>query len=567
MVMEKTVHGCMLRDEKQKRTTTEGTVWFGQTKPKIWKKRYAHSAYTVGWICALPVELAAAQALLDEEHGELPRDDFDPNLYTLGRIGTLNIVITCLPAGHVGIGPAAASAARMMCRFKSLRFGLMVGVGGGVPNLAVDIRLGDVVVSHPFNQHSGVVQYDLGKTGKAGQRFRTGFLNSPPPVLLNAVSQLRADQHRERDSFTTHMAAFNKLPSFSRNVLGPDTLFEADYIHEGGTTCEECKRDRVVYRTMRHSTDKVAIHYGTIASGNQVIKDGVTRDRLSGELGGALCFEMEAAGLMNSFPCLVVRGICDYADSHKSKTWQPYAAATAAACAKAILSLVPQLDVNNVETTIGARKCHIPFSLWCVPRGKFADRRQDMQALERSLLPHLHQRGRQTMALHGLGGIGKTQLAASFARRHQNDFSSIFWLDGRNESSIKNSFATCVSRVVENYIAEGNDVSALTQNSDLDSKVKFMLDWLSMINNRNWLLVVDGVDQDHRACGGLTGAYDLEDYIPGADHGSVLLTTRSSHFGHMGELWELSKVDVECAQHIWKLWYGKQMGKYPEHKH
>jgi hypothetical protein len=65
----------------------------------------------------------------------------------------------------------------------------------------------------------------------------------------------------------------------------------------------------------------------------------------------------------------------------------------------------------------------------------------------------------------------------------------------------------------------------------------------------------------------LTGAYDLEDYIPGADHGSVLLTTRSSHFGHMEELWELSKVDVEYARHIWKLWYGKQMGKYPEHKH
>jgi ankyrin repeat domain-containing protein 50 len=71
------------------------------------------------------------------------------------------------------------------------------------------------------------------------------------------------------------------------------------------------------------------------------MKDGVTRDRISAELGGILCFEMEAAGLMNTFPCLVIRGICDYADSHKNKRWQPYAAATAAACAKEILSIIP----------------------------------------------------------------------------------------------------------------------------------------------------------------------------------------------------------------------------------
>ncbi|KAF2022441.1 kinesin, partial [Setomelanomma holmii] len=113
--------------------------------------------YTVGWICALPVELAAAQAMLDEEHAELPREKFDPNLYTLGRIGEHNIVINCLPAGHMGIGPAAAGAARMVSRFRSIRFGLMVGVGGGVPSPTVDVRLGDVVVSHPFRQHGGVV--------------------------------------------------------------------------------------------------------------------------------------------------------------------------------------------------------------------------------------------------------------------------------------------------------------------------------------------------------------------------------------------------------------------------
>lgn len=85
----------------------------------------------------------------------------------------------------------------------------------------------------------------------------------------------------------------------------------------------------------------MVVHYGTIASGNQVIKTAVERDRLSAELGGVFCFEMEAAGLMNSFPCLVIRGICDYADSHKNKQWQMYAAGTAAAYAKEVLFMIP----------------------------------------------------------------------------------------------------------------------------------------------------------------------------------------------------------------------------------
>jgi nucleoside phosphorylase len=94
----------------------------------------------------------------------------------------------------------------------------------------------------------------------------------------------------------------------------------------------------------------VAVYYGTIASGNQVMRSAADRDRLSAELGGVLCFEMEAAGLMNSFPCLVIRGICDYADSHKNKRWQPYAAATAAAYAKEVLSIIPAAEMAKTHT-------------------------------------------------------------------------------------------------------------------------------------------------------------------------------------------------------------------------
>lgn len=110
----------------------------------------------------------------------------------------------------------------------------------------------------------------------------------------------------------------------------------------------------IVSRTPR-VRDEVVIHYGTIASGNQVMKDGITRDVLSAKLGGVLCFEMEAAGLMNYLPSLVVRGICDYADSHKNKKWQPFAAAAAAACAKEVLRCVP-VDPHPLSYPINGGK-------------------------------------------------------------------------------------------------------------------------------------------------------------------------------------------------------------------
>lgn len=168
-------------------------------------------------------------------------------------------------------------------------------------------------------------------------------------MLLNAVSQLRALYYRGRSNLATYISAFNRLENFRRDKASPDVLFEATYNHIGGATCEQCNKESAVKRTKRKGQD-VVIYYGTIVSGNQVIKDGVTRDRLSLELGGVLCYEMEAAGLMNHFPCLVIRGICDYADSHKNKGWQPYAAATAAACAKEVLSVIPAAEVATTCT-------------------------------------------------------------------------------------------------------------------------------------------------------------------------------------------------------------------------
>ena len=301
--------------------------------------------YTVGWVCALPVELAAAQEMFDEEH-EMPYSG-DTNIYSCGRIGGHNVVIACLPKGQFGTISAAAVAVQMKAAFTSMRFGLMVGIGGGVPSKEADIRLGDVVVSKPCKRHGGVVQYDSGKATPSGFEH-TGFLNAPPQVLLNAVGCLEARHKRGERRLSEYLAKLNRLSDFTREAAGSDTLFDAAYNHEEGATCGQCDRTRLVTREPRGQ--EVVVHYGTIASGNQVMRNAAERDKLSKELDGVLCFEMEAAGLMNSFPCLVIRGICDYADSHKNKAWQPYAAATAAAYAKEVLSVIPPAEVAKTHT-------------------------------------------------------------------------------------------------------------------------------------------------------------------------------------------------------------------------
>jgi nucleoside phosphorylase len=314
-------------------------------------RRLRRDEYTVGWVCALPVELAAAQEMLDEEHHDLERDpaDNDENLYALGSIGGHNVAIVCLPAGRIGNNPAAAVSTQMRATFKAIRFGLMVGIGGGVPGAEADVRLGDVVVSQPHKVHGGVVQYDMGKTTPSGFE-RTGSLNSPPQVLLSAVAKVRANELRGRSQLSTHVSTLERIAKFQRAKAGPDVLFDAAYDHDGGQTCDHCSVDRQEPRQPRESEEEVVVHYGTIASGNQVMRSAAERDKVSAELGGVLCFEMEAAGLMNSFPCLVIRGICDYADSHKNKRWQPYAAATAAACAKEVLLVIPPAEVVKAHT-------------------------------------------------------------------------------------------------------------------------------------------------------------------------------------------------------------------------
>jgi hypothetical protein len=157
------------------------------------RRRLSCEDYTVGWVCALPVELAAVQEMLDEEHKTLGHDANDNNIYTLGCVGEHNVVIACLPAGKTGTNSAAAVAVEMNLVFPSIWFGLMVDIGGGVPSVETDIQLRDMVVSSLHKQHSRVVQYDFEKATPSRLKQK-GFINSPLRILFNTVSNIQANQ-------------------------------------------------------------------------------------------------------------------------------------------------------------------------------------------------------------------------------------------------------------------------------------------------------------------------------------------------------------------------------------
>lgn len=312
--------------------------------------RLSHTDYTVGWICALSIEFAAGRSMLDDIHEDLPRATGDTNAYVMGSIGEHNIVMACLPEGQYGTNNAAIVASHMLRSFSSICVGLMVGIGGGVPE-PLDIRLGDIVVG------SKVIQYDMGKLLPGGQVQRTGIPKVPSPLLLNAVSKLRALHETTTSRVPLILQDMHsRYPDMSEYAHPDckDRLFLATYDHDGASDCSHCSTSELRQRPERMDQDP-KVFYGGIASGNQVVKSGTSRDSMAKEL-GILCFEMEAAGLMDGFSCIAIRGICDYADSHKNKQWQKYAAATAAAYAKELLSVLTPSGFNvNTPATSKSR--------------------------------------------------------------------------------------------------------------------------------------------------------------------------------------------------------------------
>ena len=297
-------------------------------------KRLSYNDYVIGWICALPLEMTAARAMLDEEHELLPQREGDDNAYILGSIFGHNTVIACLPTGIYGTTSATAVGIAMRTTYpRSISMPLLVGVGGGVPSLKHDIRLGDVVVGVP-SDNPAVVQYDRGKTKFDGSWEVKGQLDKPARVLLNAASKLRTAHDLGRRQYTSYIfTAIERYALYDYSYPGS----ELDNLYESSKEFDDIRMH--IQRLLRPNHDPV-VHYGTIGSGNQVVKHGPTRDDIARPF-DIICFEMEAAGLMDWLPCLVVRGICDYCDAWKTKSFQKYSALAAAAYAKDLLSMIP----------------------------------------------------------------------------------------------------------------------------------------------------------------------------------------------------------------------------------
>lgn len=303
-----------------------------------------HDEYNVGWICVLPIEMAVAKLMLDEIHPPLPMPPNDPNTYILGRVGDHNVVIACLPAGTYGSTTSVALERQVSSSFPAIRFYLSVGIGGGIPSSKADIRLGDVVVSQPIGKSGGLIRYDLGKVLSWDESS-----HQVPEFLSTALAALQVN-HNLSGRMGGHVASYlsdmqEKLPPAAAEKFArpeEDFLFQPEYEHIGFDSCADCDRSKLILRRDREHEEPV-IHYGSIASGPQVMKNGQLRDRIGQEL-GVLCFELEAAGLLDNLPCLAIRGISDYADSHKNTAWQGYAAAAAAAYAKELLLVVPALE-------------------------------------------------------------------------------------------------------------------------------------------------------------------------------------------------------------------------------
>jgi nucleoside phosphorylase len=288
--------------------------------------------------------------MLDETHSRLPQSPRDSNTYVLGHIHSHDVVIACLP--EMGTTPAATVAQQMKLSFPDLRCALLVGIGGGIPHKDRDIRLGDVVAGVPGAKFGATVQWDSGKTVAGGDFIHRGVSSNPPPILLTAVNTLRASYNVGRPRIGDTLAygisqlSSNVKDDFSRPAPELDVLFDPDYdfLHTEASECTKCDLAKAIKRPVRKQ--QIAIHFGTIASGNQVIKHGNTRDKI-GKMFDAICLEMEAAGIVEDLPCLTIRGICDYSDCHKNKAWQGYAAMTAAAFTRDLLSILPSHRVNN----------------------------------------------------------------------------------------------------------------------------------------------------------------------------------------------------------------------------
>ncbi|KAJ5136783.1 NACHT nucleoside triphosphatase [Penicillium atrosanguineum] len=531
------------------------------------RKRLQHDAYTIGWLCALPKEQTAARAMLDEEHEPLPTPRNDHNAYTCGSIRGHNVVIACLP--NMGTNSAATVATSMINTFQSIRFGLMVGIGGGIPS---KVSLGDVVVSQPVADYHGVIQWDMGKLERDGQFVHKGSLNRPPNALLNASNHLKSNHAMYGSKMNDYLDEMERkfprlVPKYTRCEALQDPLLVSERFRTprevyflswlwqaiiaiiayllGSWAIDPVNEENVRVSEKAEGARaprEARVHYGLIASGNKVIKDAQSRDLLDKKYGGhLLCVEMEAAGLMNDFPCIVIRGICDYADSGKEKTWQEYAAAVAAAYAKELLGCVQprvvdaedpakvilekvQQQIDRVQQITAATRATADsirsdlhtdeIKRWLCPPDPSSNashartlRHKGTGAwlLESPVFQEWHSGSRRQLWLHGLAGCGKSVLSTTVLDHLANgndDLILSFFFDFNDvaKQTLEGMLRSLAFQLYRRGVDSANHLDALFQahrngSDQPTTKVLWSVIFKMLVAQRKVSIVLDALDE------------------------------------------------------------------------
>ncbi|KAJ9659610.1 hypothetical protein H2198_003023 [Neophaeococcomyces mojaviensis] len=308
-------------------------------------RRLNHDDYTIAWIAVLPIEAEAALGMLDRKHdGYFEMVRGDDYIYIGGEINGHNVVIATWPAGqNCGVCAAAALVNQVKSRFSKIWFALLVGVAAGLPNLTSDnphrrrdIRLGDVLVCVPDKASGGIVHYDLGRYTEDGFLLN-GRQAESPAIIRSAISHIdltKKKPYKQGNEFARILATFQESQEDSVFAC-PSQESDQLYMYYADPTLAP----KPVVREPRDESERTRVWFGNIGSGNSLMRNPRRRDELR-DMYDLIGLEMEAAGVMNTLPTGVVRGVCDYGDGYKTKEWQPYAAAVAAVYARGILCCI-----------------------------------------------------------------------------------------------------------------------------------------------------------------------------------------------------------------------------------
>ncbi|OAA55165.1 Ankyrin repeat-containing domain protein [Cordyceps fumosorosea ARSEF 2679] len=556
--------------------------------------------YTVGWVCALPVEVAAAKALLDHVHGELPADlsSDDPNSYVLGNIQGHNIVLAHPPFGSSEATSTAAVDAQMRARFKSIRFSLMVGIGGGAPSGKNDIRLGDVVVSKPTSTRPGLMQLDLETKPVGDPDTSKTALRKPSTLLLTAAGKAETIDILGESMISCYIAEIaNKdaftftRPTANKNVLS-DYDCERTSTESADGGCNTCDTNETQYGSPRE-VQVTRIHYGLVASTTRPMCHATTRDSLAREH-GILCFETEASGLIGTDQCLIIRGICDYADSHRCKHWHGYAAAASAAYAKEILLQITEAPtLVSVEADMHAAAATILDALLLTRpevdrsslialKGRRAEGTCEWLIQHPSYREWLSGTDPPLLWISGGPGKGKTMLAIYITEALQPSVASpdyvllYYFCSSRDRN--RNTAVTIMRGIIHQWLTfhpqlvqhiknyfEGSETTKYTI-SNFVSLWRLFLILMQQSASRQVLCVLDGLDE----CEGdsLKQLLDaMGEYISNREEATsaklkIILLSRprpqilESKLGHHRRI-KLDDADVEIGQDVEKYIFAK----------